>query len=225
MKIIYLAGNNSRSHWDQVDLIKDNYLSKMLEVFDVFHIGFLQDATNDKFDNLKLTVRNIPTQTNGALATAAFGLSYILNDESFLLVPSNAIIPLADLQKFSERMLSTEARVGTIIFKSTDSRFSYARKDRDDRLVEIVEKQVMGDSALAGIYFFANKQDFSNCIQWSMVNNFQTNGQYYISPSLNYFLAMSIRIDLFEIESANYLRFDSKSEAILSIQRWSEIYG
>jgi hypothetical protein len=225
MKIIYLAGSNSHSHWDQVDFIKDTYLSKMLEVFDVFYVGNFQDATNDKLDNLKLIVKNIPTQTNGALATAAFGLSYISNDESFLLVPSNAIIPLTDLRKFSEKMLTTRARVGAVIFKSTDSRFSYARKDREDRLVEIVEKQVVGDSAFAGIYFFANKQDFSDCIQWSMVNNFQTNGQYYISPSLNYFLAMSIRIDLFEIESANYLRFDSKSEVILSIQRWSEIYG
>jgi hypothetical protein len=225
MKVIYLAGSNTHSHSDQVQSIKNAYLSKMLETFDVFYIGDLQGATKDKFDHLKLTIRSIPSQTNGALATAAFGLSYISNNESFLLVPSNAIIPLSDLQRFSEEMLVAKARVGTVVFKSTDSRFSYARKDRDDRLVEIVEKQVMGDSALAGIYFFASKRDFSNCIQWSMVNNFQTNGQYYISPSLNYFLAMSIRIDLFEIQSANYLRFDSKSEVVLSIQRWSEIYG
>jgi hypothetical protein len=225
MKLIYLAGRSTHPHSDQVDFIKDSYLSKIIEVFDVFYIGHSQGVSDGKFDNPKLTVRNIPTQTNGALATAAFGLSYVSKDESFLLVPSNAFIPISDLQRFSEEMLVAKARVGTVTFKSIDPRFSYARKDQEGRLVEIVEKQVMGDSALAGIYFFASKLDFNNCIQWSMVNNFRTNGQFYISPSLNYFLAMSVRIDLFEIESTNYLRFDSKSDAIRSMQRWSEIYG
>jgi DNA gyrase/topoisomerase IV subunit A len=224
MKIVYLAATYKQEFSKQISDLQSDYLLKLTTLGGVISIQLPGSLPDSSLSDSGINVKELTNPTAGALVTAAFALSEISIEENFLIVPSNSVIPISDLRDFSETMSSLGATVGAIVFRSSESRLSYARKDQQGTLVEIVEKQVVGDSAFAGIYYFSKKDDFKNCVQWSLVNNFQSEGIYYISPSLNYFLANSIQIDLFEIDTANYLRFDTESDVTYALERWLDIH-
>jgi len=149
----------------------------------------------------------IPPRTSGALATAAYGLSKIPKGAPFLIVPSNSIIENDGIELFQRAMHGKSVDVGAIVFEATDPIFSFARIDSEGAISEIIEKKVAGSCALAGVYYFDNSDLLSKCVEWAMVNNVSINGNFYISPALNYFLANSISISLHEIPFQDYRRF------------------
>ena len=148
----------------------------------------------------------IPPNTAGALATAAYGLSKIPKGESFVVVPVNSFIKNDGINRFQEKMSSRAVDVGAIVFEASDPIFSFARIDSEGDISEIIEKEISGSCALAGVYYFRNTMLFSKCIEWAMVNNVNLEGNFYISPALNYFLANSIPISLHKIPPQDYLR-------------------
>jgi hypothetical protein len=114
---------------------------------------------------------------------------------------------------------------GAIVFESIEPCFSYVRRNSTGQVVEVLEKQVSGNCALAGVYYFRNKTVFSECVQWALVNNVNTGGNYYISPALNYFVAAAIDVGLYEIPSNEYLRFDAILDSMIIEARWVGLDG
>jgi hypothetical protein len=148
----------------------------------------------------------VPNDTLGALATLAFGISRIPEGASFVVVPSNSLVPADELAAFESEMIRTGASVGAIVFEGDSPLYSYARLDKDGQIMEIVEKQVTGSCALAGVFFFSNRKHLSECIKWAMVNNAHLNGRFFVAPALNYFVAQSFGISLFYISKEKYVR-------------------
>jgi hypothetical protein len=207
MLTLFLAGSNN--HYGNPESRYSNLRSKIDVLTEFSNVIILSNEKAQSVvfedDNL-INVRYIPSGTSGALATAAFGLSAINEGQPFIIVPSNAFILESGIKKFQENMLENKVAVGAIVFESKDPIFSYARLDKSGGIAEIIEKKVSGSCALAGVYYFANSNLFAGCIEWAMVNNVSTAGKFYISPALNYFLANSIPIALYEISSENYSR-------------------
>jgi hypothetical protein len=208
MKSIILAGNKTSSEIDS------NYL-KWLEIrierlakfSQVLILSNALDETNFHSLPFDVQVKKTPDKTSGALATAGFGLAFLSEDEPFLITPSNAELSGNLEEAFLESMLEKQSVVGAIVFNGTDPLYSYAMLGKNGELIEIIEKSVYGSCALAGFYYFSSKKIFSECLEWAMVNNIQTKGNFFISPALNYFLAKSIEISLFEISNEDYLRY------------------
>jgi hypothetical protein len=208
MKSIILAGNKASSEIDSSYLKwLEMRIERLAKFSQVLILSNVLDETN--FHSLPFDVqfKKTPDKTSGALATAGFGLALISDDEPFLITPSNAEVSGNLEQEFVESMLEKQSVVGAIVFNGTDPLYSYARLGKNRELVEIIEKRVSGSCALAGFYYFSNKKIFSECLEWAMVNNIQNKGNFFISPALNYFLAKSIEISLFEMSSEDYLRY------------------
>jgi dTDP-glucose pyrophosphorylase len=226
MQIVYLAGNGSSTQDDSgVSKVKLDYFNQLCtfaEVVVVSHPNFLNFLKSSEGD---FVVRDLHGETRGALVSASFALGDLDSEASFLVIPSNSVIPLTHISQFIESMTEQECAVGAMVLQSTDPKYSYARKDKANNVVEIVEKQVAGNCALAGIYYFDSPKVFQACAQWALVNNITNEGQYFLSPALNYFLASGIEIGLYEIPSKDYLRFDTRSKARASIERWDQLNG
>lgn len=194
--------------------IDSNYLKRLemqvVRLGDFSQVLILSNALEETlFHSLPfdVQVKKTPDKTSGALATAAFGLAFLSDDEPFLITPSNAEVSRNLVQEFLECMLNKQSIVGAIVFNGTDPLYSYARLGKNGEMIEIIEKRVSGSCALAGYYYFSSKKIFSECLEWAMINNIQTKSNFFISPALNYFLAKSIEISLFEISSEDYLRY------------------
>ena len=205
MHSLLIAGNKSFSEKSDFQLLQNkiNEISKFSKVILLASYEFPR-TLEAEFPNI--VIEKVPPGTKGALATAAFGLSHLGQSKPFLIIPSNATIANNEIENFSRKMSAEKSRVGAISFRSSNPLFSYARLDLGEEIVEIVEKKVFGSCALAGVYWFDEKETFANCIEWSMVNNIQNNNNFFISPALNYFLANSITITLFEILESQYSR-------------------
>jgi hypothetical protein len=207
MLSLFLAGSNNQ--FDNSESGISSLRSKIEILTEFSNVVVLSNEKTQLIDfevNSMVDVQYIPSGTSGALATAAFGLSKTNEGQPFLIVPSNASILEAGVRKFQEKMVENRVAVGAIVFKSKDPIFSYARLDESGAISEIVEKQVSGSCALAGVYYFANSNLLASCIEWAMVNNVSTSNKFYISPALNYFLANSIPITLYEIPYDHYSR-------------------
>jgi hypothetical protein len=208
MKSIILAGNMKSVDFDSTFLGRlENQITKLSKFSHVIVLSNLLARANfHQVPNDAQFIR-IPEGTSGALATAGFGLSMLSDNEPFLIIPSNAEVAGDIAERFFESMFNSNAAVGAIVFSGTEPMYSYARLNHSGEVMEVVEKQVSGSCALAGIYYFSNRESLSNCLEWAMVNNIQNQGIFFISPALNYFVAKSIEISLFEIPSQEYLRY------------------
>ena len=203
---------------------------KILEIYSSDYSTLIIE--NGYFDSLPIlsadTISNkfiLEYPTKGALATAALGISSIIKDnDPIIICPGDSLIPKKSLQNFTKHMLKKDAVAGTIIFKSIDPKFSYIRINRTGNISEVAEKKVISDLATAGVYFYRSKLDFLKACQWSFVNTYNFHGNYYLAPSLNYFIMTNQKIEYFEIETEEYARFSTHSEAILSERKLSK-YG
>jgi hypothetical protein len=207
MYALFLAGNRIQT---ENALIKFDLLRRQVEVLAKFSkvIVLSDDESLMELSDLsdQVVFRKVPPNTAGALATASYGLSEISADEPFVIVPSNALILNDGINNFQSLMRQKSMSVGAITFQETNPLYSYARVDKFGNIIEITEKQVFGSCALAGVYYFGNKDIFINCVEWAMVNSVQTQDIFYISPALNYFLANEMTISLFEIPTQDYKR-------------------
>ena len=203
MKAIILAGQSG--HKSQV--LDEATLRAINNVAILNEIVILTDNTNIEMQ-LESSIRlvTVPASTCGALATLGFALAEIPDGTPFLVLPSNAFIPSTHLTLFSESMLSAQAIVGAVVFEGNDPVYSYARLDAEGEIMEIVEKLVLGSCALAGIFFFSSKKHLSSCIKWALVNNARNEGKFFVAPALNFFIAHSMKINLYRISSEDYVR-------------------
>ena len=202
-----LAGNRNEFSVAQIDV---NAIAGIIDQLKLFSIVVL--ISNDRsLEKLKqsypdLIFQFVPDDTSGALVTAAFGLSRVELNQPFLVVPTNSRLADNLIENFSISMASKKVTVGAIVFQGKDPVYSYARLGKINNVIEIVEKQVEGGCALAGVYYFSDKVSFEKCLRWALLNNVRTNGRFYISPGLNYFLANAVEVELFEVSEDDYLR-------------------
>lgn len=226
MITIFLDGSRiNPTEQDIFDSVRWKYLKALGELSEIVLVSEKMANRNAIEANQKLIHRILPNVTQGALVSAAFAIEDLNANQSFLVIPSNAIIPIKHLKNFFKSMQNNSLVAGAVVFESTNPHFSYVRKNSLGQIVEVLEKQVSGNCALAGVYYFRNRDVFADCVQWALVNNVTTQGKYYISPALNYFLASALEVGLYEMPTDDYLRFDAILSSELVESRWVEIDG
>ncbi len=135
----------------------------------------------------KIEIVKPDQKTAGAIASALLPYDRIDDCDAIALVPTNSLVAHGSLLEFMQAMLSSEHDAGVLLVESQNPNFSYVRMF-EGKIIEFVEKKVVGNFATTGVFFFRNKDVLLNCARWALVNNQSTNNQYYVAPSLNYLL-------------------------------------
>ncbi|CAN2170777.1 hypothetical protein MCEMRE182_00044 [Candidatus Nanopelagicaceae bacterium] len=143
-------------------------------------------------------------ETEGALATLGLVLDLIPDVGNIVVVPTNASIS-EGVEEFIEFMTDARADVGMAVIESNSEELSYIR-EVDGKVLEIHEKEVVGNLACAGVYFFSSKQLLLECIHWTLLNDVRKNGLLYIAPAMNYCITKGMRVIPFPIKSEGYSR-------------------
>lgn len=139
--------------------------------------------------------------TAGAIASALLAYDSLDSQSNLLLIPTNSFVKTNLLENFVQKMISSKSLAGVLLVKSENPHFSYVRMF-ENRIIEFVEKKVVGNLATTGIFYFRNKDDLLNCGRWAFVNNQVTENQYYVAPSLNQILTSGGLVD-YEILNSN----------------------
>jgi hypothetical protein len=161
----------------------------------------LDSGILNKVDEINFVIPFGPTR--GALASALLPIDSLSNSCPIILVPTNSITNPLVVKTFLKKMQDDGNAAGTMLIESDNPHYSYARV-YEGKVIEIIEKCVVGHFATTGIFYFRDKQMLKECARWAFVNNQSTNGNFYIAPSLNYVLSTGEDIGFQIVDSGSY---------------------
>ena len=155
---------------------------------------------------MEVNVVNPSSPTRGALASALLPIDLLSDTEPILILPTNSATQGDVLKSFVEKMQIDRVAAGTILVKSQNPHFSYARI-HEGKVIEIIEKSIVGNLATTGVFYFRNKHVLKESARWAFVNNQSTHNTFYIAQSLNYVLSTGEDIGYVIVDSSNYQHF------------------
>lgn len=176
-----------------------------------------------RFKNLDDIIFYLERDTQGALATVALTVSQLEANSPIIILPFDSIVKI-NLSEVISNFQSDNCDVGLVTVNSDSPELSYVRLNGDS-VLEIVEKKVISEVALTGIFYFKSREILLECIKWSLLYKIQTNGRYYIAPSINAQIALGKKIKLFRIDKKLYFRFTNFKESQESKIRMEKING
>ncbi len=161
------------------------------EKYDLYHV--LQNATDNKFEIIQ-----IDGVTEGAACTVLTALQYINNDDDLLIANSDQFIE-SNINEFIDygRKKNLDGLIMT--FKASHPKWSYARVDEHDKVIEVAEKKVISDKATVGIYYFKNGKDYVTGAQAMIEKEIRVNTEFYVCPVYNELILSDKKIGIFDI--------------------------
>jgi hypothetical protein len=121
-----------------------------------------------------------------------------------VLIPTNSHIEKGVFFAFIDQMIQSNCTAGTVCVQSNNPLYSYIRVF-GGKVIEVVEKRVVGDLATTGIFFFRNKRILVESAKWAFVNNQTTNSKFYIAPCLNYAISKGLDIGYYVAGVKDYV--------------------
>ena len=161
------------------------------------------------------TVVGVPLTSKGALVSATLGWAQADREDGELWIAAGdtEFLTPSAIEIMNE-LSNSDAEMGTVAFESQDSRFSYLNLSRENKVLNVVEKRVVGSLATTGVFYFRSAKDFLKAAEWCFVNNAQLGGSYYVSAALNYSVFMGGKVEWRAIRPGDFKKhFDSNSDA------------
>ena len=124
---------------------------------------------------------------------------YIDNKDPLLIVNSDQILEW-NSREFLYELYSKNVDGGIATFKSSDSKWSYAKTNEEGFVIEVAEKNPISDNATVGVYYWKYGSDFVKYANKMILNNIKTNGEFYVCPVFNEAINDNKKISIVPIE-------------------------
>ena len=122
--------------------------------------------------------------TEGAACTALLAREHIDNDSPLLFANSDQHI-IWDSNEFFYKMNETDVDGGILCFKGTHPKWSFAKVDENNRVIEVAEKNPISDNATVGMYYWKRGSDFVKYSEQMIEKNIRVNNEFYVCPVYN----------------------------------------
>ncbi len=139
--------------------------------------------------------------TEGTACTVLYARKYINNDEPLLIANSDQIVDMniADfIDDCSERKL--DGSILTFMDEFKDPKWSFAKIDDNNLVIEVKEKVVISQYATVGIYLYSKGKDFVNATIDMIIENERVNNEFYTCPTYNYAINDNAKIGIYNID-------------------------
>lgn len=137
--------------------------------------------------------------TEGAACTVLLAKEFINNENPLFFANSDQFVEW-NSSEFFYKMQETEADGGIPIFKSTHPKWSFARLDDDNNVIEVQEKNPISDNATVGFYYFKKGSDFVKNAEEMISYDDRVNNEFYLCPVYNYLIKNGGIVRISEIE-------------------------
>lgn len=144
--------------------------------------------------------------TAGAACTVLCAKQYINTEDDLLIANSDQYI------KFDPDVFIAEARKGDahgliMTFEASHPKWSYARTDKNGRVIEVAEKKLISNNATTGIYYFSQGKDYVRAAEAMIKKDCKHNGEFYVCPVYNELIldGADIRISNIDIDDMHGL--------------------
>jgi HAD superfamily hydrolase (TIGR01509 family) len=142
----------------------------------------------------------VESLTEGAACTVLLAKDYIDNKESLLIANSDQFIEWNSLE-FLYKMNEQNLDAGIVSFEASHPKWSYARIDENNFVVEVAEKNPISDIATVGIYYWKHGSDFVKYAEKMIDKNIRVNNEFYVCPVFNEAILDNKKIKTFNISN------------------------
>ena len=138
--------------------------------------------------------------TEGAAVTALMAKEYINNDSPLIITNSDQFIDWNSTE-FMYQMNEKNYDGGIVSFHGTHPKWSFARTDENNIVLEVAEKNPISDKATTGIYYWKNGSDFVKYAEQMIDLDVRVNNEFYVCPVYNEAIKDSKKIFNYMIEA------------------------
>ena len=158
----------------------------------------LKNYLNVIAPNCKVVV--VDQLTEGAACTVLLAKNYINNDKPLVISNSDQFIewdPSEIMYSFSSKKIDG----GILTFKASHPKWSYAKVNKYNKVIEVAEKKVISDNATVGVYFWRQGNDFVKYANQMIEKNIRVNNEFYVCPVFNEAIGDNKNIVIKEVKS------------------------
>jgi dTDP-glucose pyrophosphorylase len=150
-------------------------------------------------------------RTAGALCSALLGLDSKKSEMPLIIAPGDSFTR-SETQEAINYFVNNQVDAGTMVFTSSDSKYSFVRVNNFGGITEIAEKRVISELATTGLFYFKNAETFMEGARWALVNSSTHNNQYFVSHSFHRIISLGLKTSIYTLKSpANYENFKDKA--------------
>ena len=193
-----------------IELVINNFDSIKEEKQFIFIVNS-DDCKKYHLDNVLNLLTNenckiikINNETKGAACSAMMAIEYINNDDSLIIANADQLFD-DDMSEIIDSFKDVDG--GVVSFESIHPRWSYARVDENNYIVETAEKRPLSKHAIAGFFYFKKGKDFIDSAMNMIKKDANVNGLYYISPTLNEMVLNNKKLIVKTIDNNKYHTF------------------
>lgn len=146
------------------------------------------------------TFIGIDKLTEGTACTVLFARKYINNDSPLLIANSDQIVDF-DVNDYLEDSFNRNLSGSILVFQDStkNPKWSFAKLDLNEKVIEVKEKKPISDLATVGIYLFTKGSEFVNGAVDMIINNDRVNNEFYTCPVYNYLIQENLNVGVFKI--------------------------
>jgi len=144
-------------------------------------------------------VIEVESLTEGAACTALLAKEFINNDQPLFFANSDQFVEW-DPISFFYKMQESGCDGGIATFKSDHPKWSYAKTNEKNLVLEVAEKNPISDNATVGFYYWKKGSDFVKYAESMIEKNKRVNNEFYVCPVFNEAIADNKKIITFSID-------------------------
>jgi HAD superfamily hydrolase (TIGR01509 family) len=175
---------------------------------DVNYIYIVQKSHREKYNLdtlLNLVTPNctiVETEgiTEGAACTTLLAEHLINNNNPLLITNSDQFIDWNSTE-FMYQMNEKDYDGGIVSFPATHPKWSFAKTDENNIVLEVAEKKPISNKATAGIYYWKNGLDYVKYAKQMIDKDIRVNNEFYVCPVYNEAIQDNKLIYNFDIEA------------------------
>lgn len=149
----------------------------------------LYKLVNSKFDLILLD-----SITEGQLCTVLAAEDFINNDEDLLIASSDTYVVSNLRESIQNRREDCHGIIS--VANLPGDRWSFARVDTNNRVVEVAEKVRISEMASTGLYYFSSGKELVTISKQMIEASETTRGEYYVIPVYQKMIERGWRIDV-----------------------------
>jgi len=122
--------------------------------------------------------------TEGAACTVLLAEKFINNNKPLIIANSDQYIEWNSSETMYS-FVSSKIDGGILTFKALHPKWSYAKVDKNNQVLEVAEKKVISNNATVGVYYWKKGSDFVKYARDMIKKNFRVNDEFYVCPVYN----------------------------------------
>ena len=157
------------------------------------------------------TIVDVESSVLGALATAVMAIETLDLDSPLVISAGDSVVE-GGVAPHIHALMGKSSDAGTVVFESSNPRWSYINIGELGNVLQVTEKSVAGPYATVGCFYFKSTAIFLEAAKWVFLNNARVNGKFYVSTSLNYLISKGMTVNFEVIPRRSYTSFSKPSD-------------